>query len=1136
MVAWDVAHLSRRAMLLVLGTLLLAAVLPSVEASPSIDEQQTSGTNGTTDRSGFWQAITVDASRMTSVDLYMYGPCASGMEPYRITFATGTDPNSGVLSDTDWVRPSGTGYAWVTVDVADFSTTPGQVIYLHVRATQQFGPWSCQSWLMVGSGNPYTRGDMSWGSTYDVAFKLWGDYYETGVSSGTAASSTLFGSGDRRFFTLNAGSNYRKLTVFEDSSSNSNDYDLFVKLGSRASESNYDCAQTSSNADETCTLDLPSSGTWYITVKDYAGSGAFSLTATLTSNSPPGTFTLSSPVNGATNQPTTVTLSWQSTTDPDGDSVRYYAYLDTSTTPTTQVCGPVTTTSCSASGLSLGVTYHWRVRANDGLSIGNDDRYSTDTFGFTTTPPNHPPNAPTNSGPANGATKQANNPSLTWSAPSTADPDGDAVAYTTYLGTSDAQPPGSAVSCSSVGTSYTCATSGLAWGSRHYWQVKADDGKGGVAWGSRWNFLTNQYPYVPSPTSPSDGTGGLGVSLTLQWSGGDPDGTTPSYTVFLGTSNPPTSTPSGCSAITTTSCSVSGLTGHTLYYWKVTATDNTISGSPLSQTGGPWTFSTANRAPGAFSNSAPADGAAGVSRNPTMSWTAPTDPDGDAISYTLMGGPTGAFGGQCYVSTTTCTWSNLDKGQKYNWYVVADDGHQGSSVTSTTSFTVQPNRAPTASFTQSVNGLAVNFDGTHSSDPDGDALSYSWTFGDGATGAGPRPSHTFPCLGPYTVQLTVDDGFGGANSARQDVSPVQTTDNDGDGLVACRESAQGTSDFDPDTDDDGVNDLVESMWYTNRVATFCNADGSSCMTPHPTEPDLYVEMDWYQGHFMNGDGAQQVIDRYNNAPRTPRVHLQVDLGQYGGGGTDLGPGSTVTFDDARKNRATNMASARQSIFHYGVVACQQPGDIAPVWYDPGTWHQAWGLSHAPDNFFILYQCNYAPEVATYAADRQVFQHELGHNVLGQWHDKRAGCEYWYDREQNPLLGHFDGTEDGVDCDGDGVKDTFAHSPDSGDIMNNHFQLSDDFRDATWRAIKLNWATNGNGIAPECPTPVATVSNSIDPSLLGCGIAQPVHVDTGDLFLAELEAAHGPSSPGALPGLLTALGVVVLIVRSRRPAP
>jgi glucose/arabinose dehydrogenase/PKD repeat protein len=61
--------------------------------------------------------------------------------------------------------------------------------------------------------------------------------------------------------------------------------------------------------------------------------------------------------------------------------------------------------------------------------------------------------------------------------------------------------------------------------------------------------------------------------------------------------------------------------------------------------------------------------------------------------------------------------------------------------------------------------LTVNFSGSASSDPDGDALSYSWNFGDGSPNAsGVTVSHTYTTAGPYTATLTVSDGKGGTDT------------------------------------------------------------------------------------------------------------------------------------------------------------------------------------------------------------------------------------------------------------------------------------------------------------------------------------------------------------------------------------
>ncbi|MEO6446399.1 MAG: DNA/RNA non-specific endonuclease [Gemmatimonadaceae bacterium] len=54
-------------------------------------------------------------------------------------------------------------------------------------------------------------------------------------------------------------------------------------------------------------------------------------------------------------------------------------------------------------------------------------------------------------------------------------------------------------------------------------------------------------------------------------------------------------------------------------------------------------------------------------------------------------------------------------------------------------------------------GSSVAMSGAASSDPDGDALTYAWSFGDGATGTGVSTSHTYTQDGSYNVRLVVTD-------------------------------------------------------------------------------------------------------------------------------------------------------------------------------------------------------------------------------------------------------------------------------------------------------------------------------------------------------------------------------------------
>ncbi len=76
-------------------------------------------------------------------------------------------------------------------------------------------------------------------------------------------------------------------------------------------------------------------------------------------------------------------------------------------------------------------------------------------------------------------------------------------------------------------------------------------------------------------------------------------------------------------------------------------------------------------------------------------------------------------------------------------------------------------------------GAAIRFDGLSSTDPSGHPLTYTWSFGDGGTATGPEPTHTYRSAGTDTLMLTVNDGFGGIDTATatvtvNDVPPVFT--------------------------------------------------------------------------------------------------------------------------------------------------------------------------------------------------------------------------------------------------------------------------------------------------------------------------------------------------------------------------
>lgn len=80
-----------------------------------------------------------------------------------------------------------------------------------------------------------------------------------------------------------------------------------------------------------------------------------------------------------------------------------------------------------------------------------------------------------------------------------------------------------------------------------------------------------------------------------------------------------------------------------------------------------------------------------------------------------------------------------------------------ASVSHTLTVVGAPVAIPALSTTHLVAGSPVSFNGSSST---GGISAYAWTFGDGATGSGASPSHTYARAGTYTVTLTVTDASG----------------------------------------------------------------------------------------------------------------------------------------------------------------------------------------------------------------------------------------------------------------------------------------------------------------------------------------------------------------------------------------
>lgn len=113
----------------------------------------------------------------------------------------------------------------------------------------------------------------------------------------------------------------------------------------------------------------------------------------------------------------------------------------------------------------------------------------------------------------------------------------------------------------------------------------------------------------------------------------------------------------------------------------------------------------------------------------------------------------------------------------------ADDGYGHLSAPETVLINIEENDPPLAAFTadaQTVVGKPLAFTDT-SSDPEGDLVAWSWSFGDGDTTSQQNPVHQYSAQGTYDVILTITDGGGktDASTLHVTVDPAPSTTDTG---------------------------------------------------------------------------------------------------------------------------------------------------------------------------------------------------------------------------------------------------------------------------------------------------------------------------------------------------------------------
>ena len=134
-----------------------------------------------------------------------------------------------------------------------------------------------------------------------------------------------------------------------------------------------------------------------------------------------------------------------------------------------------------------------------------------------------------------------------------------------------------------------------------------------------------------------------------------------------------------------------------------------------------------------------------------------SDPDHDQLRYKWSFGD-----GQ--TSTEASPEHTYENAGTYKITLKVSDGT--ASAKTAMKVAVSANQAPVAAFDiASQQDRTVTFESI-SSDPDGDALKYKWSFGDGTTSKEKDPVHTYESFGKYKVVLQVSDGLDRVKSSR----------------------------------------------------------------------------------------------------------------------------------------------------------------------------------------------------------------------------------------------------------------------------------------------------------------------------------------------------------------------------------
>jgi len=279
--------------------------------------------------------------------------------------------------------------------------------------------------------------------------------------------------------------------------------------------------------------------------------------------------------------------------------------------------------------------------------------------------------------------------------------------------------------------------------------------------------------------------------------------------------------------------------------------------------------------------------------------SASSDADGSIVSYDWN------FGDGEVGTGEKATHIYTEKGTYNVTLTVTDDGNAMDSAV--TSVSVDPgnpdNQPPVADPAGPYvadEGEELVFDGTGSSDPDGDIASYAWDFGDGTTGSGANPMHAYATAGTYNVSLTVTDD-GGLTASAMTTATIGAMSNQAPVAVAngpYTGSVNMALNFSSDGSEDPDGSIVAYAWDFGDGSTATEANASHAYSKEGTYNITLTVTD--NDGIMGTDSTTAVIGVGNlpptadaKGPYSAKVNEKV---QFDGSGSKDPDGSIVSYE------------------------------------------------------------------------------------------------------------------------------------------------------------------------------------------------------------------------------------------------